>query len=127
VKFNAFLTRVIDDGIKACCESYKNDKQKREGAIAGFEACRGKTVFELRQQLFIAQRAADVARAVNKDNYWYLCCFHAEIEWVCNVVSSALQNQGEEPIVTPTARGFMKAAEILGVAGNMTLQEFKEN
>lgn len=127
MNFDAFLTRIIDDGIAACSESYKNDKQKREGAVAGFNACRGRTIFELRQTLFVAQRAADNARAVDRDNYWYLRCFHAEVEWVCNVVSSALQNQGEEPIVIPTARGYMKAAEILGVGANMQPKPFKDN
>lgn len=125
--FAAFLTCIIDDGIKACSESYKHDQRKREGAIAGFNACRGKTIFELRQQLDVAGKAADVARAVDKKNYWYLRCYHAEIEWVCNVVSSALQNQGQEPIVVPTARGYMKAAEILGVSANMQPKPFQEN
>lgn len=121
-----FLDRIVDDGIAACRESYKNNQQKREGAIVGLEACRGKTVFELRQQLHVAGNAADVARAVDRENYWYLRCYHAEIEWVCNVVSSALQNQGLDVIVTPTARGYMKAAEILGVKGDLSLKEFLE-
>lgn len=124
--FTDFLTRIIDDGIKACRESYKDDAKKRDGAVAGFNACRGKTIFELRQQLDLAGKAADAARAVDKNNYWYLRCFHAEVEWVCNVVSSALQNQGELTIVTPTARGFMKAAEILGVSANMQPKPFQE-
>jgi hypothetical protein len=122
----AFLDRVIDDGVAAARESYKNKPQKLEGAVAGFEACRGKTVFELRQQLDLAAKAADVARAVNRENYWYLRCYHAEIEWVCNVVSACLQNQGLDTIVIPTARGYLKAAEIVGVKSNLTLKEFIE-
>jgi len=127
MNFTDFLTRIIDDGIKACSESYKNDTQKREGAVASFNACRGRTVFELRQQLDLARKAADAARAVDKKNYRYLRCFEAEVEWVCNVVSCALQNQGQEPIVVPTARGYMKAAEILGVSANMQPKPFQEN
>lgn len=125
--FNDFLTRVIDDGIKGCTESYKGDdairKQKREGALAGFETCRNRTVFELRQQLDLARKLADLA-FVDKQNYWYHRCFYAEVEWVCNVVSAALENQKQEPIVWPTARGYLKAAEILGVRANMDLKEF---
>ena len=122
----AFLDRVIDDGIKACSESYKNNRQKREGSIAGFEACRGKTVFELRQRLDVARKAADLARAVDKSNYWYLRCYHAEIEWVCGVVSACLQNEGADTIVTPTVHGYLKAAEIVGVKGDLSLKEFIE-
>lgn len=125
--YKYFLDRIIDDGIKACRESYKDDTQKRDGAVAGFNACRGRSVFELRQQLDIARKAANAAFAVDKSNYWYLRCFEAEVEWVCNVVSSALQNQGEDPIVIPTARGYMKAAEILGVTGHMTLKAFLDS
>lgn len=121
------LDRVVDDGIKACSESYKDKPQKRAGAIAGFEACRDKTIFELRQTLDLARKAADVARAVDRENYWYLRCFEAEVEWVCNVVSSALHNQGLDTIVTPTMRGYLKAAEILGVKSDTSLKEFTEN
>lgn len=126
--FDDFLTRVIDDGIKAVKDSYREARQaqKLEGSIAGFESCRGRSVFELRQQLDIAQKLADIAMATDRGNYWYHRCFHAEVEWVCNVVSAALQNSGEIPIVTPTARGYLKAADILGVKGNMTLREFLE-
>jgi hypothetical protein len=122
----ALLDRVVNDGIKACRESYKNDEKKRDGAIAGFEACRNKTIFELRQQLHLAANLADIARAVDRENYWYHRCKHAEIEWVCNVVSACLQNQKLDTIVIPTARGFLKAAEIVGLKGDMTLKEFME-
>lgn len=122
-----FLTRIVDDGIAECRVAYKDKPQKRDGAIAGFEACRGKTIFELRQALYLSQNAADVARAVDRDNYWYLRAFHAQVEWVCNVVSAALQNQHQETIVAPTARGYMKAAEILGVGANMQPRPFKDN
>jgi hypothetical protein len=122
----ALLDRIADDGIKACSENYKNNPKKRDGAIAGFNACRDKTIFELRQQLHIAANAADVARAVDRENYWYLRCFEAEIEWVCNVVSACLQNQGLDTIVTPTMRGYLKAAEIIGVKNDLTLKEFLE-
>lgn len=122
-----FLDRIIDDGIAASSKSYKNDPQKREGSAAGFNACRGKTVFELRQQLDISRKTAEIGLVADRKNYWYLRCFHAEVEWVCNVVSAALRNQGEETIVTPTARGFLKAAEILGVRANMSLKEFRDS
>ena len=36
-----------------------------------------------------------------------------------NVVSAALQNQGLPTIVVPTARGYLAAAVILGVKGEL--------
>lgn len=127
MKYGDFLTRIVDDGIKACRESYKDDTQKCEGAVAGFNACRDKTVFELRQQLDLARDATRNAYRLSSDNYWFFRCYELEVEWVCNVVSAALQNQGEEPIVAPTVRGYMKAAEILGVSANMQPKPFKDN
>lgn len=121
-----FLDRVVNDGIKAARESYKDKPKKRDGAVAGFEACRNKTIFELRQQLHLAANLADIARITDRENYWYHRCYHAEIEWVCNVVSACLQNQKLDTIVIPTARGFLKAAEIIGLKGDMTLKEFAE-
>ncbi len=125
--YSDFLTRIVDDGITACCESYKDDTQKREGAVAGFNACRGKTILELRQQLDSARDATRNAYRLSSANYWFLRCYELEVEWVCNVVSAALQNQGDEPIVTPTVRGYMKAAEILGVGANMRPKPFEGN
>ena len=126
MNFTDFLNRVIDDGIAAANESYKTDDLKREGAVAGFEACRDKTDFELRQLCFAASNMVNVAVVLERERYWYHRCFHAEIEWVCNVVSVILQNEGIEPIVMPTARGYLKAAEIVGVKNDLTLKRFVE-
>jgi hypothetical protein len=112
-----FLNRVVDDGIAAASESYKNDHQKRDGALAGFEACRGLSVVELRQLLKASAHAKDLAREIEPERYHYYSCYSSEVEWTCNVVSAVLNNEGIDPIVTPTMRGFMKAAEIVGVSG----------
>ena len=117
-----FLNRIIDDGIAAATESYKNSVPKREGAVAGFRACRGKSPTELLMLLREAnQRQTILVGTEDMDAYWRARCFQAEVEWTCNVVSAALQNMGESTIVTPTARGYMKAAEILGVGDNLQL------
>jgi len=114
-----FLTRVIDDGIAAARVNYADQPHKCEGAVAGFEACRGKHPFQLAQLLIEANAQADKAFRAHDDvdNCWRLRCYVLEVEWVCNVVSCAIMNQDPKHavIVTPTARGFMKAAEILGV------------
>ena len=114
-----FLTRVIDDGIAAATADYKDAPNKLEGAVAGFEACRGKSPTELQKLFEVSNDRAHRAYVLEHDlnNYWRERCYALEVEWVCNVVSATLLNQGLPLIITPTARGYMKAAEILGVAG----------
>lgn len=119
--YTDFLKRIIDDGVAAVHIDYKNSAEKRDGAVAGFEACRGKDPSELAVLLGEANLERQRAFHEQRSNYWYYVCYHAEIEWTCNVVSSALWNQGLPLIITPTTRGYMKAAEILGVAGSVEL------
>ena len=113
-----FLERVIDDGLAAAKIEYANDPPKLHGAIAGFEMCREMSPAMLAQVLTAARQIRGEKRAGSDplDAYWKSRCAELEVEWVCNVVSAALVNEGREPIVPPTARGTMKAAEILGVA-----------
>lgn len=125
--YNEFINRIIDDGIAACKESYASDKEKMEGAIDGFEACRKTETPPELQMLW--QDAKEILRkerlfedelrgigATRERGYWYYRCYESEIEWVCNVVSAMLINQhGHGALAShlPTARGFLKAAQIL--------------
>lgn len=118
--YTEFLRRVIDEGIEAATSDYtkESEKQNLEGSIAGFNACRDKSPEELVE---VWQKASDdMNNAFNeqKDNYWWFRCFHLEVEWVCNVVSAMLYNQGHKPLLAwlPTASAMMKAASIIGVA-----------
>jgi len=133
--YEDLLARVIDDGIVAASRDYARSPSKRRGAVAGFEACRGKSPDQLRQLLHDARLATRNATERHHplyrkrldaywetrcyeaeiDAYWETRCYEAEIEWVCNVVSAALANQGLPTIVPPTARGVMAAAVVLGV------------
>lgn len=117
MEYETFLTKVIDDGIEAAKKSYASRPDKLRGALAGFESCRGKSPAELRSALDMAEKATQAARICRADNYWEVRCFEAEIEWVCNVVSAAMASQHAPTIVVPTARGLMKAADVLGVKG----------
>ena len=111
-----FIDQVVDEGIVVVKKDYtrSDQKQKRDGSIAGFEACRDKTIEELKDLLEITEIAVCDARS-NKDNYWWYRCYQAEVEWVCNCLSSILVNEGQEPLVTPTVRGAIQAAKIVGV------------
>ena len=118
--YDALLDRIIADGVAACERDYAADTEKREGAVAGFEVCRGKAPAELARILKNARDRTFAARLSDKRaGYWRIRCFESEVEWVCNVVSAALQNQGLPTIVVPTARGYSAAAGILGVEGKL--------
>ena len=114
--YKTFLKRVIDEGIEAAKEDYKDDPQKRDGSVEGFEACRGLKPHELYLLLQDSRNATQKAFREQAKDYWRIRCREAEIEWVCNVVSAMLSNQGLTPLITPTARGVQKAASIVGVA-----------
>jgi len=114
MEFDAFVNRIIDEGISAARESYRDRPVHLEGAVAGFECCRGRDVPGLRAALQVAREEKTAARLRTDPKYWMYACFAAEVEWVCNCVSAALLNQGLPTIVTPTARGFMKAAAVAG-------------
>lgn len=116
MEYARFLTRVIDDGIAAAQKSYATDQPKLAGAIAAFESCRGKPPDALQAVLLYAR--GETARVVggSLSDYWRARVYEAEVEWVCNCVSAVLLGQGKPVLVPPTARGFLKAAQVLGVA-----------
>lgn len=117
--YEEFLHRIIEDGLVAAKTDYKEEDSRREGAVAGFEACRGKNPVELMELLTRCQEGSKkmLMESHDEDTWWYSRAYEAEVEWVCNAVSAALMNQGLPVIVAPTARGVMKAAELLGVGG----------
>lgn len=114
--YGEFLARVIDQGIESALDNYAEDDMKRDGALAGFEACRDKSTLDLAHLLKEAKKDQEEARHNDKPHYWYFRCFAAEVEWVCNCVSAILHNEGEQVIIAPTARGYLKAASIIGMA-----------
>lgn len=113
------VTKIIDAGIEAARADYGKRADKPEmlrGAIDGFEACRGKQPREIAELWQRAERSGMLTG--DSAAYWYARCKVAEIEWVANVVSVGLQQQGLPPILSwlPTARGVLKYAEIVGVS-----------
>lgn len=117
LKLSEFMREVIDQGIEGCKESYKGDspgrKMKREGAVAGFEACReADSLDELHDVL---RKAREQGRGkFEDDDYWWYRTYQAEVEWVCNVVSSLFHLLGSDlKLVTPTACGVMQANRII--------------
>ncbi len=116
ITHEVFLERIVTDGIAAAEKDYASSPDKKNGAVAGFMACRGKDIPGLAQLLTTARDSVQAAHRQRAKDYWWFRCYEAEVEWVCNVISAACYNQGLPVLVIPTARGMIKAAEILGVA-----------
>lgn len=117
MNYGHFLGRVIDDGIEAAKRDYAHKPRHLAGALRGFEECRGLLPDDIGELLREANmRQADAGYNRAKD-YWFWSCRGAEIWWVANVISAAHQSMGKPTIITPTARGMLKAMEILGVRG----------
>lgn len=115
--YTTFLTHVIEDGVRAAKQDYAKPEQanKLQGSIEGFEQCRSKTPSQLKELLELLRKATSNARNDNTEltEYWKIRCREVEVEWVCNVVSAMLMNQRLPIIIPPTARGVMRAAEVL--------------
>ena len=114
-----FLHHLIEDGMAAARLSYAHPRNaaKLAGSLQGFSECRNLDADSIRSLL--ARAAADrlAARERADPAHWHWRSREAEIGWVANVLSAARMSQGLDPITPPTARGLLKAAEILGVAG----------
>lgn len=111
-----FLTHIIEDGLAGAKKSYATPEQaaKLRGSTQGFEECRRRepaALLTLRGEA--GDHATKLVGSENVDLYWECQCRFLEIDFVCNVVSAALLNEGKAPIVTPTSRGVIRAAEIL--------------
>ena len=124
MNYESFLTQIVDRGIAAATADYGDEApNKLKGSIDGFDACRGLSPQQLIELLQKARNRANLSMQLDEpiDLYWELRCYEMEVEWVCNVVSAALANEGQPPLLgyLPTARGMMTAAEILGVRGTL--------
>lgn len=115
MRLSEFQHEVIEHAIRGAHEDYRDEPQKRDGAIAGLEACRSLNARQLGTMLVAANTALSQAYAEKSPRYWEVAMFHAEVEWVCDCVSAVLLSMGSAPIISPTARGYAKAAEIIGI------------
>jgi hypothetical protein len=126
--YDLLLDRVIADGIAEVREAYADpkDHHKRDGAIEGFEACRGKTPEQIVDLWTEAEKECAKIRAESNDGedhlrrYWRARYKTLQLEFVCNVISVGLISNGQPPLLThlPTARGALQYARIVGVRGD---------
>jgi hypothetical protein len=117
MNYNDALNSIIDDGIEAARNDYSrpDQSQKREGSILGFEECRGLNPSQLAALLAESHAMTMTKHRNQASDYWYWRCRDIEIGWVCNVISAILVINEMRPIINPTARGMLKAADITGV------------
>jgi hypothetical protein len=115
MEYRQFLSAVIDAGLEAVHQDYHQPTQddKRDGSVAGFNACRDKDPEELADLLTRAHSETSRAQIENRDNYWWYRCYELEVGWVCNVVSALLVATDKPIIIPPTLRGTLQASKIL--------------
>jgi len=119
MKYEDFLTRIIEEGIESAKEDYAGTTPaktiKREGAVQGFLTCKDCTPEQLVELYQAAGEKVNNAYREQAKDYWHWRCYQAEIEWVCNVVSAMLANEGSKPLLPhlPTGNGVRKASSIL--------------
>jgi hypothetical protein len=115
-----FIEIIVVDGIVAVTEDYssEDEKHKLEGAIEGFNLCKGKNPEQILEEWKKTSDERNIAHRndVGEKEYWKIACKNAEIEWVLNCISAVLMNEGVRPLLSwhPTARAVMKASEVLG-------------
>lgn len=115
MKYEEFLGKIIERGLEAVGRDYAGQPDRLRGATDGFEACRDKTPEQLLNLLQGARARTHHAFREEKQNYWEVRCFEAEVEWVCNCVSVLMMNSGLPVLVQPTARAAMTVVDIVGV------------
>jgi hypothetical protein len=119
---NDLLNAIIDDGLEDVRQTYTNpvyrQRLKQQGAIEGFESCRGKTEEELLQLLQRVKQDTIQAVQPTAPDYWRVRYIELQVEWVLKVLSAARYGQGLSPIpsIPVMGRALRKAADILGVA-----------
>ena len=112
MRVDVFLDRIVDDGIRAARREYAARPDELRGAVGGFAACRRSTPAEIAELLASARRIAREASAQGQVASFWEARFRA-IFWVADCLSAAIEGAPAPPIVPPTARGYVKAAEVL--------------
>jgi hypothetical protein len=112
MRLSHFRDRIIDDAAASAFTVYAGDIQKRDGFLAGLEACRDKSPGELAEMLVAANTAMDAAQRGNHPRQGEAIAFRAAVLWVCECVSCAMADLGREPLLTPGQKAHVKAAQI---------------
>lgn len=122
--YDQLLDRIIADGIAEVHRAYADpkDHHKRDGAIEGFEACRGKPPAELVALWTATEKECSQIRheSLDGDDQEHLQSYRRslykalQIEFVLNVISVGLNTSLLAHL--PTYRGAVKYAQIVGTS-----------
>lgn len=118
-----FLNRLIDEGIGNANASYIPTDPRGEGWITGFSICRDKAPYELNELCdevneYFDKFLEDKEGSELGDgliNYWWFRYYKYGVEFVMDVVSAILVNEGKKPLKPfyPTPMAQMRATTIL--------------
>lgn len=122
--YEQLLERIISDGIAEVWEAYADpeDHHKRDGAIEGFEVCRGKAPGEIVELWCAAEKQSAAQMHIAEPDikaYWRQRYKALQLEWVLNVIAVGFVSSGQPPLLghLPTARAAKVYAAIVGVRG----------
>lgn len=122
MRYQDFLRRAVEESIIAATEDFAKHNEKRyviEGSLAGLRACLDLSPPQLKNLLARAYRVHQASfHKTSIARYWRVTSFMHEVEWICNVVSVVLWNQGIDTIVVPTQRAAILAQRITLEGGN---------
>lgn len=120
--YTEFVRQIITEGVEVLASAALETPESPQlaGALSACEAClKCDSAPALGVLLaFARNKHADVLRepVPDADRCLFAQGFAYEVEWICNCVSALLLNEGLQPLITPTSRGIMKCAELLGEA-----------
>jgi hypothetical protein len=110
-----FLNAIIDDGENEVRERFlrPNQKIRLEGALEGFDVCRGKGPEDIAALLDEARERRQRASRDRARDYWFWREREAQIEHVLGVISALLYSNGLPTFGDVFTRHLRKAADIL--------------
>jgi len=112
-----FISKVIERGKVAAKRDYTDakDKDRLDGSLAGFEACRGLDEEGVLDLFRTANKYKNEAWRDQVDNYWYFVCYALEVEWVLNCISAKNKIEGKPPLLYyhPTVNAMSVTVRIL--------------
>ena len=121
MNYEDFLKKLIDDEVEGVEREVvgetKAKARRRESMLAGLEDCRGKGPPALALLLRSTSLRMREAYGADSDDYFRLKMRHAKTEWVCQVVSAAMENNAGRRyrgIAPVSATAMRKAEELLG-------------
>jgi hypothetical protein len=108
-----YLNGAIEVGIAEARAEYDNPMEL-QGALDGFEACRGRTVPEIEVLLKVSQMAEKGVLKYRPPGWQAVYRWAQEIEWIWGAVSLLKLDANGQVILDQTGRALEQMAQSLG-------------